>query len=78
MTGKVDYLRLAKEFGGVQLITDEDLGRLRELAGGDVHPLLRRGYFYAHRDLNQIIERQAGGVGGGPSTRAAAQAGTFT
>ncbi|GGP19459.1 tryptophan--tRNA ligase [Thermocladium modestius] len=71
MTGKVDYLRLAKEFG-VQLITDEDLGRLRELAG-DVHPLLRRGYFYAHRDLNQIIERQAGGgrwalyAGRGPS-----------
>nr|KJR72129.1 MAG: tryptophan--tRNA ligase [Vulcanisaeta sp. AZ3] len=57
--GSVDYLRLAREFG-VQLITEENLKVLQELAG-DLHYLIRRGYFYAHRDLNVILDRQRRG-----------------
>jgi tryptophanyl-tRNA synthetase (EC 6.1.1.2) len=38
--GKVDYLRLAKEFG-VQLIGEEETQLLKSLAG-DIHPLIRR------------------------------------
>ncbi|MDT7902770.1 MAG: tryptophan--tRNA ligase [Caldivirga sp.] len=54
--GKVDYLRLAREFG-VQLLTDEDLNLLKGLTGGDVHYLIRRGFFYAHRGFREILER---------------------
>lgn len=69
--GKVDYLRLAKEFG-VQLIGEEEMQLLQSLAG-DIHPLIRRGYFYAHRDLIQVLNRHASGgkwalyAGRGPS-----------
>ncbi|MFP3045237.1 MAG: tryptophan--tRNA ligase [Thermocladium sp.] len=69
--GKVDYLRLAKEFG-VQLIGEEETQLLKSLAG-DIHPLIRRGYFYAHRDLTQVLSRHAAGgkwalyAGRGPS-----------
>ncbi|MGC9152817.1 MAG: tryptophan--tRNA ligase [Vulcanisaeta sp.] len=69
--GKVDYLRLAREFG-VQLITDENLKALQELAG-DIHYLIRRGFFYAHRDFQVILDRQKNGLrwalynGRGPS-----------
>ncbi len=69
--GKVDYLRLAREFG-VQLIDDNVVNTLRDLAG-DVHYLIRRGYFYAHRGLDAILQRQRSGAkwalynGRGPS-----------
>ncbi len=70
--GKVDYLRLAREFG-VQLVTEDDVRLLAELTGGEVHYLIRRGFFYAHRDLRAILERQKKGLkwalysGRGPS-----------
>ena len=54
--GKVDYLRLAKEFG-VQLLTEDDLSILRDLTGGDVHYLIRRGFFYAHRGFREVLNR---------------------
>ena len=62
---------MAKEFG-VQLITDEDVKILRELAGG-IHYLISRGYFYAHRGFRDILERAKAGLpwalynGRGPS-----------
>lgn len=54
--GKVDYLRLAKEFG-VQLLTEDDLSLLKDLTGGDVHYLIRRGFFYAHRGFREVLNR---------------------
>ncbi|ADN51015.1 tryptophan--tRNA ligase [Vulcanisaeta distributa] len=69
--GKVDYMRLAREFG-VQLITENEINTLRELTG-EVHYLIRRGFFYAHRDLQSILNRQRSGLrwalynGRGPS-----------
>ncbi|ABW02759.1 tryptophan--tRNA ligase [Caldivirga maquilingensis] len=54
--GKVDYLRLAKEFG-VQLLTEDDLNLLKDLTSGDVHYLIRRGFFYAHRGFREILNR---------------------
>jgi len=53
--GKVDYRRLAEQFG-VKLLTEEDVKMIEKLAG-DSHHLLRRGFFYAHRGLENIIER---------------------
>lgn len=52
-------MRLAREFG-VQLITENEINTLRELTG-EVHYLIRRGFFYAHRDLQSILNRQRSG-----------------
>ena len=69
--GKVNYERLVEEFGLTPL--DEKLyKRITELAG-DTHKLLRRRIFFAHRDLNWILDRYEQGekfylyTGRGPS-----------
>jgi len=51
--GRVDYDRLVEEFG-VQKIETDLLAKLEALAG-DLHPLLRRGFFFAHRDLDLVL-----------------------
>lgn len=61
VSGKVDYDRLIKEFG-VSKITPELLGKLRRLAGG-LHPLLERGFFFAHRDLDAVLRDYEEGRG---------------
>ncbi len=53
--GTVDYARLAKEFG-LQSIDDKLLQRF-EKAAGDSHFMLRRGIFYAHRDMNWLLDQ---------------------
>ncbi len=52
--GKVDYDRL-RELFGTQELTPELLQRLRRLAGGELHPLLARGIYYSHRDLEGLL-----------------------
>ncbi len=54
--GKVDYRKLAEHFG-VKLITESELEQIRKLAGGELHYLLRRGFFFAHRGLDSILQR---------------------
>src|SRR3974377_998093 len=58
--GTIDYDRLREQFG-TQAIDDALLERLRELAGGDLHPLLRRGIYYSHRDLSQLLHQYVRG-----------------
>ncbi len=53
--GRIDYDRLREQFG-TQELTEELLARLRRLAGGELHPLLRRGIYYTHRDLAGILD----------------------
>jgi len=56
--GFVDYERLIKEFG-VEKISISLLNKIKELAnkkGLELPLLLRRGFYYAHRDLNFIID----------------------
>jgi tryptophanyl-tRNA synthetase len=53
--GRVDYDRLRQLFG-TQELTEELLGRLRRLAGGELHPLLERGVYYSHRDLGILLD----------------------
>ena len=59
--GHVDYDRLVEEFG-VQRIGGELLEKLETLAG-DLHPLLRRGFFFAHRDLDLVLREYEEGRG---------------
>ncbi|RLG40820.1 MAG: tryptophan--tRNA ligase [Thermoproteota archaeon] len=69
--GEVNYERLVVEFGLTPL--NKDLyERLTRLAG-DTHKLLRRGVFFAHRDLDWLLDKYERGemfylyTGRGPS-----------
>ncbi len=59
--GQIDYDRLVREFG-VSKITAELLERVERHAGG-LHPLLRRGFFFAHRDLDAVLRDYEEGRG---------------
>jgi len=69
--GSIDYDRLVKEFG-TKIITDELLDRIKKHANR-LHPLLRLGYFFSHRDLDWILDMYENGyrfylyTGRGPS-----------
>ena len=51
---ETDYGRIASEFGA-KLIDDKMLDRIREVTG-ELHPFLRYGIFFAHRDLDLILD----------------------
>ncbi|MFA6869421.1 MAG: tryptophan--tRNA ligase, partial [Methanomethylophilus sp.] len=54
VTGAIDYDVLMKRFG----TTPIDQALLERLAKyGKVHPMLRRGIFYTHRDLDWLLDR---------------------
>ncbi|MGC9200474.1 MAG: tryptophan--tRNA ligase [Candidatus Aenigmatarchaeota archaeon] len=52
--GKVDYKSLIEKFG-LKEIDDKILERLKKFTK-DLHVLVRRGYFFAHRDLEIVLE----------------------
>jgi tryptophanyl-tRNA synthetase len=52
--GVVDYERLVREFG-MQKIDSKLLKRIEKLAG-ESHPMLRRGIFFAGRDLKWVFD----------------------
>jgi tryptophanyl-tRNA synthetase len=54
--GEIDYARL-RELFGTQDLTPELRERLRSLAGGDLHPLITRGVYYSHRDLERLLNQ---------------------
>src|SRR2546425_4268801 len=58
--GSVDYDRLVTQFG-TERITPEILERIRKTTG-ELHPMLRRGVFFSHRDLNLILGRYEKGA----------------
>lgn len=69
--GRVDYQKLMQQFGARPLTPAEVL--LLEKYAGEVHPLIRRGFFYAHRDLDAVLKWHGEGkpwalyTGRGPS-----------
>lgn len=68
---EADYDKVANEFGA-KLIDEAILEKIRK-AAGSVHPYLTHGIFYAHRDLDVILEGHEKGekfylyTGRGPS-----------
>lgn len=54
VSGKVDYEKLIKEFG-TKPITDELAKKMENLAG-ESHIFLRRGLFFSHRYLDNILK----------------------
>lgn len=54
-SGKIDYLRLVKQFG-TELIDQELIEKFQRITKKDIHPWLRRGIFFSHRGLNQFLD----------------------
>lgn len=71
VSGEVDYDKLVKEFG-ISKLNEKVLKRIEKNAG-ELHPMLRRGIFFAHRDFEQLLDRYEKGekfflyTGCGPS-----------
>jgi tryptophanyl-tRNA synthetase len=69
VSGKVDYHKLIKEFGVVE-ISDDMKKKLEKL-----HPLIRRGLYFAHRDFDKWLKNKSAGkkvsviTGRGPSEK---------
>jgi tryptophanyl-tRNA synthetase len=54
VSGKIDYSKLIKQFGVSKL--DEKLLKRIEKHTGELHLFLRRKVFFAHRDLNWLLD----------------------
>jgi len=71
VSGKIDYDKLIKEFGVSKI--DESLLKRIEKHTGELHFALRRKLFFAHRDLNWLLDEYEKGnkfflyTGCGPS-----------
>ncbi|MHA1641509.1 MAG: tryptophan--tRNA ligase, partial [Promethearchaeota archaeon] len=71
VSGEIDYDKLIQEFG-IERIDDKLLSRLKEITK-ELHPFLTRKIFFAHRDLNWILDEYQKGnpfylyTGRGPS-----------
>ncbi len=53
--GNIDYAKLIKDFG-VSAIDDPLLARIKQHTG-ELHHFLRRNIFFAHRDMNFILDQ---------------------
>jgi len=69
--GEINYERLVKEFG-LERIDEKILNKIKKHAG-EIHPMLRRGVFFAGRDLKWVLDKYEKGdkfflyTGCGPS-----------
>lgn len=69
--GDIDYDKLIQKFG-TEKISDELQARVKKITG-EVHPMLKLGYFFSHRDFDKILTEYEKGnkfylyTGRGPS-----------
>lgn len=71
--GRIDYRKLIERFGSAE-IDDSVISRVERLTAIPVHPFLKRGLFFSHRDLDFLLEAHEAGkrfylyTGIGPSS----------
>ncbi|KAM9961862.1 hypothetical protein ACTFIR_004726 [Dictyostelium discoideum] len=71
--GSVDYMKLVDQFGST-VISEELIARFEKVTGKRAHHFLRRGIFFSHRDLKEILDHHESGkkwflyTGRGPSS----------
>ncbi len=53
--GNIDYDKVIKEFG-VSRITAKQIARIKKLTGKEPHYFLKRNIFFAHRDLDILLD----------------------
>src|SRR4051812_9702930 len=69
--GDINYGKLIEKFG-TQHITQQLLQKIKDMTG-ELHPLLKVGYFFSHRDFDWILDSKTRGqsfylyTGRGPS-----------
>ena len=69
--GDIDYEKLIEKFG-TEKISEQLQARLEKITG-EVHPMIKLGYFFSHRDLDKILTEYEKGnkfylyTGRGPS-----------
>src|SRR4051812_30145211 len=74
-TLKIDYMKLVHKFG-TELIKEDLLERFQRLTGKDLHPWLKRGIFFTHREFDKFLDAYEAGepvflyTGRGPSSDA--------
>jgi tryptophanyl-tRNA synthetase len=72
---KIDYMKLVTKFG-TELLDQQLLERFKKITGRDLHPWLRRGIFFTHREFNKFLDAYENGepvflyTGRGPSSDA--------
>jgi tryptophanyl-tRNA synthetase len=59
--GDVDYSKLIVKFG-TQPLTPVLLQKIKDMTG-EIHPLLKSGYFFSHRDFDWILDKKTSGEG---------------
>ncbi len=62
VSGEVDYDKLIKEFG-TSRIDSKLMGKMEKACGGEPHPMLRRDFFFSHRDLHLALDDHEKGGG---------------
>jgi tryptophanyl-tRNA synthetase len=73
VTGRVNYDKLIQQFG-TEKINELILERFAKATGKDLHPWLKRGIFFSHRDLGKFLDAYENGdpvflyTGRGPSS----------
>ena len=60
VTGEIDYDELVDRFGTKRI---DDALMERFSRHGPIHPMLRRGVFYSHRDMEWVLDQYDKGVG---------------
>lgn len=69
--GDIDYDKLIQKFG-TEKISDQLISRIEKITG-EVHPMIKLGYFFSHRDFDKILTEYEKGnkfylyTGRGPS-----------
>lgn len=58
--GKVDYNKLINQFGA-QMIDDNLKDKFKRITGKELHPWIRRGIFFSHRDLDKFLDAYENG-----------------
>ncbi len=61
VSGTVDYNKLIKQFGTARI--DERLRKKLEAACGELHSMIRRDFFFSHRDLDLVLKDHEQGKG---------------
>lgn len=59
--GTIDYDKLIVKFG-TQPMSLELLQKIKSMTG-EIHPLLKSGYFFSHRDLDWLLDKKINGEG---------------
>jgi tryptophanyl-tRNA synthetase len=51
----INYIKIVQQFGS-SLVDEDLLRRIEKSTGRPVHPWLRRGMFFSHRSMNEILD----------------------